>query len=87
ITRDPLPLLVRQRPSAQGLAPSPTLNQNSRLMEILQMQTHPRVSAAVYTDSRANLTEALGLRDGAQVGAMDVNINVSTPTSTPLSLT
>jgi hypothetical protein len=30
-----------------------------------------RKDAAVYTDSRASLTEALGLRDGAQVGAMD----------------
>lgn len=30
-----------------------------------------RMGAAVYTDNRANLTEALGLRDGAQVGAID----------------
>lgn len=30
-----------------------------------------RISAAAYTDSRARLTEALGLRDGAQAGAMD----------------
>jgi ATP-dependent exoDNAse (exonuclease V) alpha subunit len=30
-----------------------------------------RTSAAVYTDSRADLTEALGLRDGAQVGVID----------------
>lgn len=30
-----------------------------------------RHSAAVYTDNRASLTEALGLRDGAQVGAID----------------
>lgn len=30
-----------------------------------------RTSAILYTDSRANLTEALGLRDGAQVGAID----------------
>lgn len=30
-----------------------------------------RKGAAIYTDSRANLTEALGLRDGAQVGAID----------------
>ena len=28
-----------------------------------------RSSAAFYTDSRADLTSALGLRDGAQVGA------------------
>ncbi|MEP2236670.1 MAG: helicase C-terminal domain-containing protein [Alteripontixanthobacter sp.] len=28
-------------------------------------------AVALYTDSRARLTEALGLRDGAQVGAMD----------------
>jgi hypothetical protein len=28
------------------------------------------MGAAVYTDSRANLTEALGLRDGSQVGAI-----------------
>lgn len=30
-----------------------------------------RKHAAIYTDSRARLTEALGLRDGAQVGAID----------------
>lgn len=30
-----------------------------------------RTSATLYTDSRARLTEALGLRDGAQVGAID----------------
>lgn len=30
-----------------------------------------RDHVALYTDSRAKLTEALGLRDGAQVGAID----------------
>lgn len=30
-----------------------------------------RSHAALYTDSRARLAEALGLRDGAQVGALD----------------
>jgi hypothetical protein len=30
-----------------------------------------RDGVALYTDSRARLTEALGLRDGAQVGAID----------------
>lgn len=30
-----------------------------------------RSHAALYTDSRARLAEALGLRDGAQVGAID----------------
>ena len=30
-----------------------------------------RRSATLYTDSRPSLTEALGLRDGAQVGAID----------------
>ena len=30
-----------------------------------------RTSAAIYTNSRASLTDALGLRDGAQVGALD----------------
>jgi hypothetical protein len=29
------------------------------------------MGAAVYTDSRAALTDALGIRDGAQVGAID----------------
>ena len=28
-------------------------------------------AVALYTDSRARLAEALGLRDGAQVGALD----------------
>lgn len=30
-----------------------------------------REGAAIYTDSRARLTEALGFRKGAQVGAID----------------
>jgi len=30
-----------------------------------------RIGAAVYTDNRANLTEALGIRDGAPVGVID----------------
>ena len=30
-----------------------------------------RASAAVYTDSRSALTDALGIRDGAQLGAID----------------
>ncbi|MCV0382808.1 MAG: AAA family ATPase [Erythrobacter sp.] len=30
-----------------------------------------RDAVALYTDSRASLTEALGLRDGAQIGAID----------------
>ena len=34
-----------------------------------------RKGAAIYTDSRAKLTEALGLRDGAQVGAIDETIS------------
>ncbi|MGQ7467308.1 hypothetical protein ACTGW2_11395 [Streptococcus suis] len=42
MTLDPLPLLVRQRASAQGQAASPTLNQNNRSNGILQMQTAPR---------------------------------------------
>ena len=35
-----------------------------------------RIGAAVYTDNRASLTEALGLRDGAQVGAVDETMKV-----------
>lgn len=34
--------------------------------------TRARTSAAVYTDSRAGLTDALGQRDGAQIGAIDM---------------
>ena len=34
-----------------------------------------RYGAAIYTDSRANLTEALGSRDGAQVGVTDDSVN------------
>jgi ATP-dependent exoDNAse (exonuclease V) alpha subunit len=30
-----------------------------------------RSHAAIYTDSRAGLTDALGIRDGAQIGAID----------------
>ena len=33
-----------------------------------------RIGAAVYTDNRANLIDALGIRDGAQVGAIDENM-------------
>lgn len=38
-----------------------------------------RDGAAIYTDSRAKLTEALGLRDGAQVGAIDETIMLQKP--------
>ena len=38
-----------------------------------------RKGAAIYTDSRAKLTEALGLRDGAQVGAIDDNRTPQAP--------
>jgi ATP-dependent exoDNAse (exonuclease V) alpha subunit len=37
-----------------------------------------RTSAAVYTDCRASLTEVLGLRDRAQVGAVDEITNFKT---------
>lgn len=33
--------------------------------------SHAREGAAIYTDSRAKLTDALGLRDGTQIGAID----------------
>lgn len=35
-----------------------------------------RIGAAVYTGNRASLTEALGIRDGAQVGAIDETMKV-----------
>lgn len=41
-----------------------------------------RKGAAIYTDSRAKLTEALGLRDGAQVRAMDQGVPFTYPLST-----
>ncbi|MEH3101099.1 hypothetical protein [Sphingomonas adhaesiva] len=34
-----------------------------------------RMGATIYTDSRANLTNALGIRDGAQIGAIDEIMN------------
>ncbi len=34
-----------------------------------------RLTSAVYTDNRTALVEALGVRDGAQVGALDETIN------------
>lgn len=36
-----------------------------------------RHGAAVYTDNRANLTDALSIRDGAQVGAIDETMTQS----------
>lgn len=33
--------------------------------------SRPKDAVALYTDSRAQLTEALGLRDSAQVGTID----------------
>ncbi|AXJ96344.1 MULTISPECIES: hypothetical protein [unclassified Sphingomonas] len=45
-----------------------------------------RHGAAVYTGNRANLTEALGIRDGTQVGAIDQTMTqpkvatIATPT-------
>lgn len=46
ITSDLLPLLIRQRASAQGSAPSPASNQKSPRMGIIQMQTRPRGRSA-----------------------------------------
>ena len=43
-----------------------------------------RKGAAIYTDSRAKLTEALGVRDGAQVGAIDETMGRSQ--SEPLNI-
>lgn len=46
-----------------------------------------RYGAAVYTDSRANLTEALGIRDGSQVGAIDETMKVpDLATATPATV-
>ena len=51
---DPIPLLVRQHPSAQGLAPSPALNQNRRSKGTPQMQTRSRAfSGHVASSARA----------------------------------
>lgn len=36
-----------------------------------------RKLATLYTDSRADLTDALGIRDGAQVGAIDENLTTT----------
>jgi conjugative relaxase-like TrwC/TraI family protein len=41
-----------------------------------------RKLATLYTDSRADLTEALGLRDGAQVGAIDQTMRRDRQTAT-----
>jgi hypothetical protein len=47
-----------------------------------------RNGAAAYTDSRANLTEGLGLRDGAQVGAIDETMTApDVATATPVPVT
>jgi ATP-dependent exoDNAse (exonuclease V) alpha subunit len=46
-----------------------------------------RIGAAVYTDNRASLTEALGIRDGAQVGAIDETMKApDVATATPATL-
>jgi hypothetical protein len=46
-----------------------------------------RIGAAVYTASRANLTEVLGLRDGNQVGSIDKAVTVpEVETNTPAHL-
>ncbi len=45
----------------------PTSSMRGRSMS----PSRARTGATVYADSRANLTEALGIRDGAQVGAID----------------
>lgn len=40
--------------------------------------------AAIYTDNRASLTEALGIRDSAQVGAIDETMKApDVATATP----
>ena len=46
------------------------------------------IGAAVYTDNRASLTEGLGIRDGAQVGAIDeaMKVPVVATTATPATV-
>lgn len=44
-----------------------TVDARSVYVAISRARTH----AAIYTDNRADLTAALGIRDGAQVGAID----------------
>ncbi|WP_174278519.1 MobF family relaxase [Sphingomonas bacterium] len=45
-----------------------------------------RDGATIYTDSRARLTKALGLRDGAQVGAIDATMGRERDITTGLGL-
>lgn len=44
-----------------------TVDARAAYVAISRVRSH----AALYTDSRSRLAEALGLRDGAQVGAID----------------
>lgn len=46
-----------------------------------------RIGAAVYTDNRTNLTDALGIRDGAQVGAIDETVKMPEVATTATSAT
>ncbi len=45
-----------------------------------------RKLATLYTDSRTDLTEALGFRDGAQVGAIDQTMGRDRPEVVAISI-
>lgn len=43
----------------------------ARLRQAVEPVSRASEEAAIYIDNRAKLTEALGIRDGSQVGAID----------------
>ncbi|MBD8548310.1 hypothetical protein [Sphingomonas sp. CFBP 8760] len=60
-----------------------TIDARSIYVEI----SRARQGAAVYTDNRASLIEALGIRDGAQVGAIDETMKApDMATATPATV-
>jgi hypothetical protein len=60
----------RARHGTHGIFRAHTVDARSAYVAI----SRARSGAALYTDSRARLTDALGLRDGAQLGALDQTI-------------
>jgi hypothetical protein len=64
---------VRSRHGVSGFVQGQTVDAASAYVAI----SRAREGAAIYTDNRAKLTEALGLRDGAQVGAIDETMRLA----------
>jgi hypothetical protein len=65
---------IHPRKGRRGIGCSPIWRRSAGIVDARWMYvaiSRARHGAALYTDNRIDLTEALGIRDGAQIGAID----------------